>query len=92
MGDEVEESFSFYSHNNFSSFCYRQIVPIWHLGQLQHIEKPFEVRFGRCYHLHDECWLQNLTTDGDGVAAFSLSTAAFKGDVHLQVRSRNYNL
>ncbi|KAF1393511.1 hypothetical protein PFLUV_G00016750 [Perca fluviatilis] len=30
-------------------------------------------------------WLQNLTTDGDGVAAFSLSTAAFKGDVHLQV-------
>ncbi|KAF1393528.1 hypothetical protein PFLUV_G00016930 [Perca fluviatilis] len=28
---------------------------------------------------------ENLTTDGDGVAAFSLSTAAFKGDVHLQV-------
>ncbi|XP_028429998.1 alpha-2-macroglobulin [Perca flavescens] len=30
-------------------------------------------------------WLQNLTTDSDGVATFSLSTAAFKGDVHLQV-------
>ncbi|XP_039643075.1 alpha-2-macroglobulin-like isoform X2 [Perca fluviatilis] len=30
-------------------------------------------------------WLQNLKTNSDGVAAFSLSTAAFKGDVHLQV-------
>uniref|UniRef100_A0A8C9X650 Alpha-2-macroglobulin n=1 Tax=Sander lucioperca TaxID=283035 RepID=A0A8C9X650_SANLU len=30
-------------------------------------------------------WLQNLTTDSDGVATFSLSTADFKGDIHLQV-------
>ncbi|XP_039678890.1 alpha-2-macroglobulin-like [Perca fluviatilis] len=30
-------------------------------------------------------WLQNLTTDGDGVATFSLSTADFEGDIHLQV-------
>uniref|UniRef100_A0A8C9X886 Alpha-2-macroglobulin n=1 Tax=Sander lucioperca TaxID=283035 RepID=A0A8C9X886_SANLU len=37
-------------------------------------------------------WLQNLTTDSDGVATFSFSTADFKGDIHLQVRSRNYNL
>uniref|UniRef100_A0A8C9XE17 Alpha-2-macroglobulin-like n=1 Tax=Sander lucioperca TaxID=283035 RepID=A0A8C9XE17_SANLU len=37
-------------------------------------------------------WLQNLTTDSDGVATFSLSTADFEGDIHLQVRSRNYNL
>uniref|UniRef100_A0A8C9XC24 Alpha-2-macroglobulin n=1 Tax=Sander lucioperca TaxID=283035 RepID=A0A8C9XC24_SANLU len=30
-------------------------------------------------------WLQNLTTDSDGVATFSLSTADFEGDIHLQV-------
>uniref|UniRef100_A0A671UDQ6 Alpha-2-macroglobulin bait region domain-containing protein n=1 Tax=Sparus aurata TaxID=8175 RepID=A0A671UDQ6_SPAAU len=30
-------------------------------------------------------WLQNLTTDGSGVAAFSLSTANFKGNFHLHV-------
>ncbi|TDH15278.1 hypothetical protein EPR50_G00029360 [Perca flavescens] len=30
-------------------------------------------------------WLQNLTTNSDGVATFSLSTADFKGDIHLQV-------
>ncbi|TDH15276.1 hypothetical protein EPR50_G00029330 [Perca flavescens] len=30
-------------------------------------------------------WLQNLRTDSDGVATFSLSTADFKGDIHLQV-------
>uniref|UniRef100_A0A8C9XBD5 Alpha-2-macroglobulin-like n=1 Tax=Sander lucioperca TaxID=283035 RepID=A0A8C9XBD5_SANLU len=30
-------------------------------------------------------WLQNLTTDSDGVATFSFSTADFKGDIHLQV-------
>ncbi|XP_037630769.1 alpha-2-macroglobulin-like [Sebastes umbrosus] len=29
--------------------------------------------------------LQNLTTDSDGVATFSLSTADFKGDIHLHV-------
>ncbi|XP_039678847.1 alpha-2-macroglobulin-like isoform X2 [Perca fluviatilis] len=31
------------------------------------------------------CWLQNLTTDSDGVATFSLSTADIEGDIHLQV-------
>ncbi|XP_028429213.1 alpha-2-macroglobulin isoform X3 [Perca flavescens] len=30
-------------------------------------------------------WLQNLTTNSDGVATFSLSTANFEGDIHLQV-------
>uniref|UniRef100_A0A8C9XNQ4 Alpha-2-macroglobulin-like n=1 Tax=Sander lucioperca TaxID=283035 RepID=A0A8C9XNQ4_SANLU len=30
-------------------------------------------------------WLQNLTTDSDGVATFSLSTADFEGDIHLQI-------
>ncbi|XP_078102954.1 LOW QUALITY PROTEIN: alpha-2-macroglobulin-like [Sander vitreus] len=30
-------------------------------------------------------WLQNLTTDSDGVATFSVSTANFEGDIHLQV-------
>ncbi|XP_078102953.1 alpha-2-macroglobulin-like [Sander vitreus] len=30
-------------------------------------------------------WLQNLTTDSDGVTTFSLSTADIEGDIHLQV-------
>ncbi|KAF1393662.1 hypothetical protein PFLUV_G00018360 [Perca fluviatilis] len=30
-------------------------------------------------------WLQNLTSDSDGVANFSLSTANIEGDIHLQV-------
>ena len=41
------------------------------------------------YLFEGERWsanrLQNLTTDSSGVAAFSLSTANFKGNFHLHV-------
>uniref|UniRef100_A0A671UD97 Alpha-2-macroglobulin bait region domain-containing protein n=1 Tax=Sparus aurata TaxID=8175 RepID=A0A671UD97_SPAAU len=36
-------------------------------------------------------WLQNLTTDGSGVAAFSLSTANFKGNFHLHVSKMRHS-
>lgn len=44
------------------------------------------------YLFEGERWasrrLENLTTDSDGVAAFSLSTANFQGNIHLHVSKK----
>lgn len=67
-----------------TTLCFRQVKAV-HYNDTPIADMPLYLFEGETWSSR---WLQNLTTDSDGIAAFSFSTADLQGNIHLQVSKK----